>query len=313
MSEYVYILQNEFMPDIFKVGKTTNLEDRVRSLSSHTGVPIPFEIYYACKVTDSKKVEESIHNAFSDYRINPRREFFKINPERILPILKLVEIEEINSIQESYIDNEDIEIINRAKKVRSSFNFSKVRLTPGTKLQFIRDHSIEATIADNKNIEFEGSVISLTQATLKIFNEKLGKNWTSVQGPAYWEYEGETLVERRLRLEGDENDSSNKDGFVNYIYSSNKDGSHKADSYIKALEILSELLAHEPKGFSDCKNIWDVSSIQRIKALYEVVLEERKKLPDSSWKIDGIPESYLGSGFISAALISYHEYLETLN
>ena len=115
-----------------------------------------------------------------------------------------------------------------------------------------------------------------------------------------------------MRLEGDENDSSNKDGFVNYIYSSNKDGSHKADSYIKALEILSELLAHEPEGFSDCKNIWDVSSIQRIKALYEAVLVERKKLPDSSWKIDGIPESYLGGGFISAALKSYYEYLETL-
>ncbi|MDB2668780.1 GIY-YIG nuclease family protein [Alphaproteobacteria bacterium] len=43
MSEFVYILTNPTIPDLVKIGRTTNLEERLRSLSSHTGVPVPFE------------------------------------------------------------------------------------------------------------------------------------------------------------------------------------------------------------------------------------------------------------------------------
>ena len=79
MNEFVYILSNEAFPDLFKIGKTNNIEDRVRQLSSHSGVPIPFEVYYACKVADSSKVEKSLHDAFADYRLNPRREFLHVD------------------------------------------------------------------------------------------------------------------------------------------------------------------------------------------------------------------------------------------
>ena len=50
MTGLIYILTNPAIPDLVKIGRTQNLEERVRSLSSHSGVPIPFEVYYSCEV-----------------------------------------------------------------------------------------------------------------------------------------------------------------------------------------------------------------------------------------------------------------------
>ena len=83
--EIVYILTNPAMPNLVKIGFTENIEERLRQLSSHAGVPIPFECFYACEVKNAEIVENGLHDGFKDFRINPRREFFKIDPERILP------------------------------------------------------------------------------------------------------------------------------------------------------------------------------------------------------------------------------------
>ena len=55
MSEIIYILSNPTMPGIIKIGHTSNLKERVRNLSSPPGVPVQFEVYYACIVEDCKK------------------------------------------------------------------------------------------------------------------------------------------------------------------------------------------------------------------------------------------------------------------
>lgn len=76
MPEIVYILENPYMPDLVKIGKTTSLEERMKSLSSQTGVPVPFEYYYACEVENSDKVEKGLHYGFGAHRVNQKREFF---------------------------------------------------------------------------------------------------------------------------------------------------------------------------------------------------------------------------------------------
>ena len=63
MQEIIYILINEAMPGYVKIGKTNNLEQRIRSLDT-TGVPLPFECFYACTVTDSAFVERQLHDSF---------------------------------------------------------------------------------------------------------------------------------------------------------------------------------------------------------------------------------------------------------
>ena len=90
MTEIVYVLTNPTMPGLIKIGRTTNLEQRVKSLSSDTGVPLPFEVFYACSVRDANEVERALHNAFGDHRINPKREFFELDPERVYPVLKFM-------------------------------------------------------------------------------------------------------------------------------------------------------------------------------------------------------------------------------
>ena len=41
MNEVVYLLINPSIPDLVTIGRTKNLEQRMRSLSSHSSVPAP--------------------------------------------------------------------------------------------------------------------------------------------------------------------------------------------------------------------------------------------------------------------------------
>jgi hypothetical protein len=52
---------------------------------------------FACKVKNYKQVEKIIDNAFHDHRINSSREFFKVAPNRIIPLLQHLQIEEATS------------------------------------------------------------------------------------------------------------------------------------------------------------------------------------------------------------------------
>ena len=70
----------------------------------------------------------------------------------------------------------------------------------GAMLSFARDENIKATVVDDTTIEFEGQHSSLNKAALKAIH-RLGYDWRAIQAPMYWLFEGETLLERRDRLE----------------------------------------------------------------------------------------------------------------
>ena len=100
----VYVLTNQAMPGIVKIGHTTrnSIDQRMRELFS-TGVPVPFECAFACCVLKSEceKIEKALHTAFAPERVHVGREFFKISTDRVIPLLKIFDIkqditEEIN-------------------------------------------------------------------------------------------------------------------------------------------------------------------------------------------------------------------------
>ena len=104
-SQIVYVLTNPAMLGLVKIGKTTQLEveDRMKQLFS-TGVPVPFDCAFACQVKDAAEVERSLHFAFGDHRINPNREVFKIEAERVIAVLKLLKVEDITAQLEQTLE-----------------------------------------------------------------------------------------------------------------------------------------------------------------------------------------------------------------
>ena len=81
MPKIIYVLTNEAMPGLVKIGFTdSDVESRMTDLSRASGVPLPFECYFAAEVIDATKLEKTLHQFFAEVRVNPKREFFKIDP-----------------------------------------------------------------------------------------------------------------------------------------------------------------------------------------------------------------------------------------
>ena len=91
----VYLLTNPVMPGLVKIGMTTqeDIDKRMKELYT-TGVPVPFECQFACKVKkgDCAKIEKALHTAFAPQRINANREFFRIQVEQAKAIFQLCSI-----------------------------------------------------------------------------------------------------------------------------------------------------------------------------------------------------------------------------
>ena len=90
---YVYILTNpSFREDWIKIGKTTNMEERLRTLYN-TSLPLPFEPYATMKTVKYNEAEKLVHHyieRFSNLRIEKKREFFNVKPEEALEIFREV-------------------------------------------------------------------------------------------------------------------------------------------------------------------------------------------------------------------------------
>lgn len=198
----VYILVNEAMPGYIKIGKTTtSVEQRILELST-TAIPVPFECFYAARVDRMNEVERALHDAFGDFRKNPKREFFNVSPERVVAVLRLLALEEVTPSPDAGVKSkEDADAIEIARERRAAFNFGMVHISAGSELTFTRDENVKCKVAaDLKHVEFNGETMSLSKAA----QIALGSKWLE-QGPAYWKYDGEILDELRIRLEeGDE-------------------------------------------------------------------------------------------------------------
>lgn len=203
MNEIIYVLTNDMMPGLVKIGRTAKtLNQRMRELSRATGVPIPFTCVFAGKVKDSKFVEDCLHRVFQDYRGNAKREFFTVSQERVIWALKLMqgELEDITPKKDIVFSEEDQIKLNKAREeIREKFNFGMVNIPIGAELYFSRDENIKATVVDNKHINFNNEITTLSNSAQKILRYDYG-----VQGTAYWKYGEETLDERRKRMRNEE-------------------------------------------------------------------------------------------------------------
>ena len=77
---FVYVLRNEYLPGIYKIGMTRrDPGQRCVEVSSATGVPDAFEIVCCGNVRNPYQFEREVHEAFSNCRVSRRREFFRLH------------------------------------------------------------------------------------------------------------------------------------------------------------------------------------------------------------------------------------------
>jgi len=200
MAEIIYVLTNEAMPGLVKIGRTTgDLATRIRALYQ-TGVPLPFELFYACEVQNSAVAESKLHDAFGDHRLSKGREFFRIAPERVRAATSLAAIKEIKLGDEIFETSEQKSEVESAKR-QARFKLSMIGLKPGTELQLFRDPTIICKTVDEENkVDFKGDLTSLSDAALQAL-ESLGIEWPTVSGPWEWAYQGKRLDEIRREIE----------------------------------------------------------------------------------------------------------------
>lgn len=204
MAGIVYCLDNPAMPGLVKIGTTHDIQQRLRSLDN-TSVPLPFVCIVAMEVDDAAEAEQLLHEVFSDQRVRPSREFFEVDAERVAAALRLTRGHDVTP-QFDVVEDEETQVaLNKARKKRERFNFEMVGIKPGAELRFhYRDISNDgepfvADVVSRTTIRFDGEETSLSAAATSIMREH-GITWPA-QGPLYWHHEGESLDERRRRME----------------------------------------------------------------------------------------------------------------
>jgi hypothetical protein len=93
---YVYIAVNNSIQGMVKIGKTTRSPDeRIKELSSATGVPTPFFLAHFVKVSDCTEAENYIHTRLESqgYRTSQYRPFFNVPLHEAIQLL--IELETI--------------------------------------------------------------------------------------------------------------------------------------------------------------------------------------------------------------------------
>ncbi len=195
-SGIVYVLTNPAMPGLVKIGKTSrnSLDQRLQELYG-TGVPVPFECAFAAKVSDETSWEKALHTAFGPQRINPKREFFGIEPEQAIALLKLIALEDVTPATQQVAENVDAESRAAGERLKSSrrpnFNFVEMGIPVGADLQFTQS-DVTVIVVDERRVKRpdDPEPRFLSAITRELLN--------SDGAPAtlqYWTYNGRRLRE----------------------------------------------------------------------------------------------------------------------
>ena len=193
MSGIVYLLTNEAMPGLVKIGKTTNDDPQVRMDQLYnTSVPVPFECALAKKVDDPDTVEIGLHKAFEPSRFNPKREFFKIEPEQAIAVLEMINGDDVTpdvNASNNVISEVERSSTERLRSRRPNLNFEEMGIPPESILQPTSGEET-AIVVDARKVRFRDREMSITEAT------RLRENLTYSRAPGkFWIYRGKSLSE----------------------------------------------------------------------------------------------------------------------
>ncbi|MBO6564810.1 MAG: GIY-YIG nuclease family protein [Pseudomonadales bacterium] len=190
----VYLLTNPSMPNLVKIGKTNreSVDARLGELYT-TGVPVPFDCAYACKVDFNLDVEARLHKAFEPSRINPQREFFEIDVDQARVILEILAVEDVTpEVRRELNGQADIVEINSgrrlARKRRPPLNFVEMGIPEGSILTWANEGDYEVSVGGPRKVFYKGIETSLTAVTRDILGLE-----HNVQPTQFWQFENRNL------------------------------------------------------------------------------------------------------------------------
>ena len=200
----VYVITNPAMPGFVKIGMTDQtMQERLRTLDG-TNIPVPFECVAAWEFDDAGKVEAALHRAFADRRERRNREFFTVSPDQPIAILEAFGAKDVTPQDDALGEEsaEDRASLSKARKRRENFRFSMVGIEPGGTLVSVWDDTVTCNVVDDRRVNFEGEVTSLSASALKVLHG-MGKRWRAVSGPESWCYGSAGRTLRQLADDGD--------------------------------------------------------------------------------------------------------------
>ena len=212
MKGVIYILTNPSFPQYVKIGYASDLGRRLGELNRSEALPYAFRAY-ATYDTDKRLTDKALHELLDTLNPDLRtietfngqkrsREFFEMSAEDAYSILEAIarisgtenRLHRVTPTGEQLEEEREAEQTRTAR--RAPFRFSMVGLKPGDKVAFARDPSKQATVVDDRRVEYEGVTASLSSLA-----ERLTGLGHALQGPLYFTYEGELLTDRRERME----------------------------------------------------------------------------------------------------------------
>ena len=209
----ICILTNPSFPDYVKIGYAKDIEKRLKQLNRSETIPYAFRAY-AVYETPSSLTDKELHRLIDILNPDLRtietfdgkkrtKEFYAMSPENAYSLLEC--IAKISGTEDNLkkLDPTGHEIAdaNTAAEIKEStkrgpFTFSSCNIEIGETVAFKNDSTKVAKVVDDKHVEYEGVTYSLSA----LANKLLGISH-SIQGPAFFTYNGEILADLRIRLE----------------------------------------------------------------------------------------------------------------
>lgn len=205
----IYILTNPSFPNYVKIGYAHNIEARLKQLNRSETIPFAFRVY-AVYAVESELTDKELHKLID--KLNPDlrtienfdgkervKEFYAMSPEDAYGLLESIArisgtLDRLQRLTPEGHEVMDEQIANEVRETarRGPFRFSDCGIPVGSKIAFIENSSIEATVVDDRHIEYNGETTSVSALAQKL------KGFTyPLQGPLWFTYHGKRLADIR--------------------------------------------------------------------------------------------------------------------
>jgi len=209
---YIYVLTNPSFPEYVKIGYADNVDARVAQLNRSECTPFAFKKYAVLPVAN-RLADKNVHKLIDRFKPELRakenvngkirvREFFAMTAQEAVEILETIggiygETPQLfeQTVEEKY-DQEIAEKAAIASERKAPFSFFKCGIKEGEVITYVHDANITCTVVNDREINFNGKLTSLSALAKKLLNRKSG-----VQGTLHFAYNGEILSALRKRLE----------------------------------------------------------------------------------------------------------------